>query len=347
MNEFKNILIVRTDRIGDVVLTVPAIRAIKEKFPDARVTVLLSPLTFDLLNGLDFIDEILVDDRQGPHKGLWGFLRLIRVIQQKKFDLAVIYHTKKRTNLACFWARIPYRLGYKNNKYGFLLNHPVEDVRHTGRKHEVQYCLDLLGQIGIQSDDLSLAIAREQNADRWITDFLKSKGIETSDKIIVLHPAASDPAKQWPKESFAELINELYQRKCTIKFIIIGTRENRHLARDIQNKTDVEILDSTGQFSMNQLVSLLARSALLISNDSGPVHIAAALGTPVVSIFTRNQPGINPQRWQPLGENKRVVSVPFNDQISFKKAREYDSRNMDSIPVGQVLEAVDSLFKLC
>jgi len=347
MNEFKNILIVRTDRIGDVVLTVPAIRAINEKFPDARLTVLLSPLTFDLLNGLSFIDEILVDDRRGPHKGLWGFLRLIRLLQQKKFDLAVIYHTKKRTNLACFWANIPYRLGYKNNKYGFLLNHPVEDVRHKGHKHEAQYCLDLLDNVGIQSNDLLLEISRDQSADRWITDFLKSKGIELSEELVVLHPAASDPAKQWPKENFSGLVNEMHRKKNSIKFIIIGTKENRHLARDIQNKSDAEILDTSGMFSINQLVSLLARAKILISNDSGPVHIAAALGTPVISIFTRNQPGINPQRWQPLGENKRVVSVPFNEQVSFKKARDYDPQNMHSIPVGQVLEAVDSLYKLC
>lgn len=347
MNDFKNILIVRTDRIGDVVLTVPAIRAIRKNFPDARLTVLLSPLTFDLLKGLDFIDEILVDDRRGPHKGLWGFLRLIRMLRQKKFDLAVIYHTKKRTNLACFWANIPYRLGYKNNKYGVLLNHPVEDIRHKGHKHEAQYCLDLLNNIGIQSNELFLEIRKDQNTDNWIIDFLRSKGIETSEELVVLHPAASDPTKQWPKENFAELVNEMHRKKNSIRYIIIGTKENRHLARDIQNKSDVEILDTTGMFLISQLVSLLARAKLLISNDSGPVHIAAALGTPVVSIFTRNQPGINPQRWQPLGEKNRVVSVPFNDQVSFKKAGEYDPQNMVSIPVGQVLEAVDSLFKLC
>ncbi|MGE0267710.1 MAG: glycosyltransferase family 9 protein [Candidatus Omnitrophota bacterium] len=347
MSDFKNILIVRTDRLGDVVLTVPAIRAIRKKFPDARLTVLLSPLTVDLLNGLSLIDEILVDDRKGPHKGVWGFLGLIRQLRQKKFDLAVIYHTKKRTNLACFFANIPCRLGYKNNKYGGLLNYPVEDVRFKGHKHEAQYCLDLLEKIGIQSNDLALEIARQESSNQWILDFLKSKGIETGEKIVVLHPSASDPAKQWPEGNFAQLINDMHRQKETLKFVIIGTKENRLLARGIQNKTDVEIVDTTGILTISQLVSLLARTAILISNDSGPVHMAAALGTPVISIFTRNQPGINPQRWQPLGENGRVVSVPFNDQISFKKAREYDPQTMDSITVSQVLEAVDSLFKLC
>ncbi|MBZ0166549.1 MAG: glycosyltransferase family 9 protein, partial [Candidatus Omnitrophica bacterium] len=145
MNTFHNILIVRTDRIGDVVLTTPAIRAVKNKFPQSRLTVLVSPLTYDLIHGLPWIDEIMVDDRAGLNKGIMGFCHLVHSMRYKKFDLAVVFHTKRRTNLACFLAGIPYRMGYKNNKYGFLLNHPVPDERHTGQKHESEYCLDLLG----------------------------------------------------------------------------------------------------------------------------------------------------------------------------------------------------------
>ncbi|MBP9854241.1 MAG: glycosyltransferase family 9 protein [Candidatus Omnitrophica bacterium] len=343
-NEFKNILIVRTDRIGDVVLTTPSIRAVKKHFPNARVTVLLSPATTDLLKGLDFIDEILVDDRKNLHRGWRGYLSLITMLRQKKFDLAVIYHTKRRTNLACFLANIPRRLGYKNNKYGFLLNNPAEDTRHEGLKHETQYCLDLLSKIGIQSNNSSCEVARHANSDQWIKDFLVSKGIQTSDHLIVLHLSASDPARQWPKENFANLISELSKKYSQSKFIIIGTKESQPLAADIQNMTKAEIIDTTGLITLSQMVSLLAQVQLLISNDSGPVHVAVALGTPVVSIFTRNQPGINPQRWQPLGKNSRFVSVPFNDQISFKKNRAYDPKTMGSITVGQVLEAVDSLY---
>ena len=98
---FKNILIVRTDRIGDVVLTTPAIKAIRQAYPGSRISVLVTPATFDLVNGNPYVDEILVDDRQGRHKGLFGFLRLVREIRLKQFDLAVIFHTKRRYNLAC------------------------------------------------------------------------------------------------------------------------------------------------------------------------------------------------------------------------------------------------------
>ena len=104
-----------------------------------------------------------------------------------------------------------------------------------------------------------------------------------------------------------------------------------------------------GKTTVGQLAGLLMGCSLLVSNDSGPIHVAAGVGTPVVSIFTRNQPGINPERWRPLGENTRVVSV-FPSQskgISFKKAQSKDIKYLELIPVKAVLEAVDSLFKLC
>ena len=94
--KFSNILIIRTDRIGDVVLTTPAIKAIYRSYPGSRICVLVTPATFDLVNGNPYVDEILVDDRQGRHKNLFGFLRLTREIRLKRFDLAVIYHTKRR-----------------------------------------------------------------------------------------------------------------------------------------------------------------------------------------------------------------------------------------------------------
>lgn len=346
MKEFKNILIVRTDRIGDVVLTTPAIRAVRQHFPSAKISVLIAPLTYELLNGLPFINEILIDDREGVNKSGKGFLKLVQLLKSKKFDLVINYHTKKRINLACYFARIPHRVGYKNKKFGALLNHPVEDRRHLGEKHEAEYCLDLLKEIGVESDDLTLEVAVNEESSRWMEDFFNLNNIKDNDQIVVIHPAASDPAKQWPKENFIEAMRVMSERKSNLKFLIIGTYTNRPIAQSIARGHPAAI-EMAGLISLGQLVSLLKRADLLISNDSGPVHIASAVGTAVVSIFTRNQPGINPQRWQPLGENSRIVSVKFDDQISFKKAQSYDPKTMEPVTVDAVLEAVDSLSKLC
>ena len=348
MNDYKNILIIRTDRIGDVVLTLPAINALREAYANAQISILVAPETRDLVNGNICLDEILIDDREGEHKGLGGFFKLVRSLRCKKFDCALILHTKKRTNLICFLTGIPVRIGYKNNKFGFLLNRPIEDVRHKGEKHEAQYCLDVLKEIGITSDNLDIDLTVNEDALRWVDQLCFEHHIAETDRVIAIHPGASDPAKRWPENRFVELIDHLSDDYKT-KIIIIGASNVTDIAGKIISCAKGNIMDLTDKTTTGQLAALLMRCNLLVSNDSGPVHIAAGVGTPVVSIFTRNQPGINPERWKPLGEHVRVVSVlpSQSSGISFKKAQTPDIKYLELIPTEAVLEAVDALFKLC
>ncbi len=166
--------------------------------------------------------------------------------------------------------------------------------------------------------------------------------------MIAIHPGASDPAKRWPENRFAELMDNLVERY-KAKIIMIGASGMTDIVGKITSSTKGKAIDLTGKTTIGQLTALLMRCDLLVSNDSGPVHIAAGVGTPVVSIFTRNQPGINPERWKPLGKQARTVSVlpSQNSGISFKKARTPDIKYLELIPTEAVLEAVDSLFKLC
>lgn len=355
MTDYKNILIVRTDRVGDVVLTTPAIRALRGAYPHSRISILVAPRTRDLVEGNPDLDEVLVDDRGKEHKGPFGFLKLVYCLRQKKFDLAIIFHTKKRTNLTCFLAGIPSRIGYKNNKLGFLLTHPLRDTRHEGKKHEVQYCLDVLQELGITAAthwDLYVPVKKE--AEQWVEQFCREHRISAQDRLIAIHAGASDPSRRWPEERFADLIDKLIE-DYSGKIVIIGTADIRKINREIISLAHHPVLDLTGMMTISQLVSLFKRCDLLISNDSGPVHIAAAVGTPVIAIFTRNQPGINPERWRPLAQNSKVISVPPTGDISFTKAQPIDTKfqhpqfvkGLELIPTQEVLESVDALFKLC
>ncbi len=353
MKNFKNILFVRTDRIGDVVLTTPTVKILREAYPQASISILVSPLTSDLVQGNPYLNEVIVDDRAKTHKGLLGFWRLVNLLRRRKFDLAIIFHTKKRTNLLCALAGIPYRTGYRNDKFGFLLTHPIVDTRHLGEKHEVEYCLDVLRSLEIPVDkffkDYDLFVPIKKESESWLKEFLLKNNISDQDILIAIHPAASDPAKQWPSKRFAELIDSLIERYHA-KIVLVGTSSTQPIVKEILNLTQASsnlIFDLSGLTTVSQLVSLLKRGNLLVSNDSGPVHIAAALGTPVVSIFTRNQPGINPERWKPLGSKSRVVCVPPNPKTSFKKAQPLSSEYSQLIQTQEVLEAVDSIFKLC
>jgi ADP-heptose:LPS heptosyltransferase len=227
-----------------------------------------------------------------------------------------------------------------------LINHPVVDDRRSGEKHEAQYCLDLLKEIGITSALDETFVPVHPESELWADQFLRQNGIDEDEMLVALHFGASDPSKCWPEESFVQLIEQLIE-KYSCKIVIIGAKNMRSTARKIVGLTYGPIFDVTGMTTVSQLVSLLGRSSLLISNDSGPVHIAAALQTPVVSIFTRNQPGINPERWKPLGLNSTYVAVQENLSPSFKKAGETDVKNLEVITPQAVLEAVDDVFKLC
>ncbi|MDP8212036.1 MAG: lipopolysaccharide heptosyltransferase II [Candidatus Zapsychrus exili] len=346
MEEYKNILIVRTDRLGDVVLTTPSIKALRNAYPKAQISIIVASATRELLEANPYLDEIIVDDRKGINNGFVGFLRLVDFVRKKKFDLAILFHTKRRTNLLCFLAGIKNRIGYKNNKFGFLLTKPINDERHYGKKHEAEYCLDVLKHIGLESKDLDMHVSVKKESEQWMYSFLHQNKISDDDCFICIHPGASDPAKRWPKNNFAELIDELV-KKYNSKIVIVGSSDVRPIAKEILSSINSSILDLSGKTTVGELASLLMRADLLISNDSGPVHLAAALNTPVISIFTRNQPGINPERWKPLGDKSIIVSVkPHKPRNIFQKSQKIDSKDLELIATNEILEAVDSVFKL-
>jgi len=312
---FKNILIVRTDRIGDVVLTTPAVKALRQAYPGSRISILATPVTYDLVFGNPYVDEVLVDDRQGVHRGLGGFLRMVRELRSQRFDLAIIFHTKRRYNLACYAAGIPCRLGYKNNKFGSLLSLPLKDARHLGEKHEAEYCLDVLKAIGIEHNDLDLFVPTQKAAEAWVIEWMGGQGLSPNGYIVV-HPGASDPAKCWPIADFILLIDRLIERY-SLKVVLVGSAQTVPMAAEVLQRArqSPEILDLTGKTSLAQMVSLLRRARLLISNDSGPVHVAAGVGISVISLFLRDQPGINAGRWKPLGPKSFILSntpAPFS-----------------------------------
>ena len=333
----RNILVVRADRMGDVVLTIPAIRALKRAFPGARVSVWLDASTKPLVDGIPFIDEILAEDKDS---GWWGYLSFVFMLRRRKFDLAVVYNTKRRTNMACALAGIPHRLGYKNEKYGGLLTHPVHDRRHLGEKHEAEYCLDLLGEIGVHTQDLTLEIARNNDAESWADDLVAREFQKTP--FVAIHASASCSTRFWPTGSYVKLIDRLAGGG--MRIMLVGGAEAQGAAKEIGAAVRSPVLDMTGKTSLSQLVSLLRRARALVSNDSGPVHVAAGVGTPVVSIFLRSQPGINPDRWKPLGPKSRVVVPPRGKEIVVDRHSHVISGSFDAITPEQVFSSVQEIL---
>lgn len=334
-----NILVIRTDRIGEVLLNIPAIRALKQSF-NSSLSALVNPAVKELLVNTPEIDQILTFNEEDWNKGILAKLQLLRQLRQMKFDLAVILNPAKRFHILTYLAGIPLRLGY-SRKWGFLLTHKIEDKKYLGRKHEVEYNLDLVRLIGADTEDLQISIKVEPGDIQFVEDLLKRHRLEDKDLIVAIHPYSSNPAKCWPKENFAYVADELTTR-FSAKVAAIGGVEERGQAFKFISQTKHPPINLFGKLSLRQLAVFFQKCALLISNDSGPVHIAAAMGTPTLVIFGRNIPGVSPKRWGPWGNGHIVLHKDPGCNPCLDRDCPYGFKCLTAITPEEVLQAVET-----
>ena len=298
----RRILITRTDRMGDVILSTPAIKAVRDKYPDAYIAFCVQPSCVEIVDKNPYLNEIISYDKKGKYRNIIGILRFILKLRRKKIDTVFILHPTARMNLSCFLAGIPRRVGY-NKKMGYLLTDKIPHTKQEGQKHELEYTLDVLRYAGIEAEDKRLYMSLHKNTERQVEEVFGKYNIEGSHKIISIHPDASCPSKKWPYDYFMETALYL-QKKFNAKIIILGEKKNN---KDICNVDELKAVDLRGKTSVSQLAGILSKSVLLISNDSGPVHAAVSVGTPVIAIFGRKDPGLSSKRWGPLGKMDIVL----------------------------------------
>lgn len=314
-DNIKKIVILRTDRIGEVLLTTPLIEALKEKFPQAQISFVTSPYARDIISDrADLKNIILFDTIKEPP--LLEAFSLAGILRKHKFDLAVIVNPHKVLHLGCFLAGIKYRIGF-DRKWSFLLTHKIEDKKSEGRMHEVEYNLELLKTIGIEKKEIAPSIPVTDESASYIESLLKKFG---ADRVIVIHPGSSNPDKRWPAKNFRELIRKLSaDGKVTM---VVGDSSEKVLCHDITSGISDNVHNFCAIFSLKQLTALLKRADMLITNDNGPMHIAAAVGTKVIAIFGRDIPGVGPKRWGPYGKGHIVFHKDIIQNITVDEVYE-------------------------
>lgn len=344
-DNFKRILIIRTDRIGDVLLSTPVIKALRNKFPQAYISMIVAPHAKDIVEGNPYLDEVIIYDKDGKHRSWWRTFKFASRLNKKKFDLAMILHPTNRVHLLTYLAAIPQRIGY-NRKLGFLLTHQQKHLKQEGLKHEAEYNLDLLSEIGVTGDAHDLFMPIKQDSEQYVQELFRKEGISPTDKILAINPGASCPSKIWPTERFAQVVEKLASIY-NLKIIILSGSKETYLANKIVLYYGIKgkIINLAGKTSISQMASILKRCTLFISNDSGPVHIASALGTPVISIFGRKQPGLSPQRWSPLGKFDKYLhkDVGCIQCLAHNCRKEFAC--LKAISVEDVISAADSILK--
>jgi len=378
---YKRILIIRTDRIGDVLLSTPVIKAVKDFYPNSFISVMVQPYAKEIIEGNPYVDELIIYDKFGKHRRILSSIKFALELKKKKFDLAIILHPTNRVNLISFFAGITARVGY-NKKMGFLLTKKLVDKKHLGEKHEMEYSLDVIRALGIEPEDKTLFMPRrpdvivgsrgsdprrgvgtlktekpqpfnrgaslfmpiKQESEIWAEEVLKKNNIKDSDNLVAIHPGASCPSKIWPQENFSELANRLIE-EYGFKIIVISGPREKDLAEKVIGKIKYPVIDLAGETTVSKLASILKRCRLFISNDSGPVHISTAVGTPVISIFGRNQAGLSPLRWGPLGEKDRYLHKDVGCVTCLAHNCKKEFICLKAIKVEDVLEAVTSILK--
>ncbi|MDD5116130.1 MAG: lipopolysaccharide heptosyltransferase II [Candidatus Omnitrophica bacterium] len=339
---FRRILIVRTDRIGDVLLSTPVIKALRQKYPQAYISMLVSPYARDIVEGNPYLDEVIIYDKDGKHRSWVRSLKFAGYLRKKRFDLAVILHPANRVHILTFLAGIPRRLGY-DRKFGFLNNLKRAHTKQQGLMHEAEYNLDLLKELGVEGDARELFIPIRPESEKWVDEFFAACGIKKTDRLLAVNPGASCPSKIWPQDNFAHVAGILARRH-NFKVLILSGPKDTTLAGLVARKIGAQAINLSGKTSVSNLASVLKRCSLFISNDSGPVHIASSLGVPVISIFGRNQPGLSPRRWGPIGKRDAYLhkDVGCIQCLAHNCRKEFAC--LKAISVEDVLSAAESIL---
>lgn len=334
----KRFLVIRTDRIGDVVLSTPVLTAIKHSFSDAFTAMLVRPYTRDIVSGHPDLDLILEDDNRGCHKGLSGMFALAKEIRKYKFDIVLILHPTLRLALLCWLARIPLRVGTSYRLYALLFNRKVFHHRKTSNRHELDLNLDLTRAIDADLINPKLTLFVTKTEINKIVDRLKDGGLKPNDPYIVIHPGSGGSAMDWPLQKFGELaqriINEL-----KYPVILTGNKAEKSIVDQVVNAAHEDLIRFDGELSIKELAALLKMAKLLITNSTGPLHMAVALETEVVGLYCPIHP-CAPERWGPYGRPDSVLIPQVADCRKCNSAKCQHYNCMELISVQQVFDKV-------
>ncbi|MEW6102623.1 MAG: glycosyltransferase family 9 protein [bacterium] len=318
------ILIVRNDGIGDIILTLPAISGIRRLYPDASISILVSPYTKDILWNNKDIDEIIVDDK--------GIFETSKMLFKTKFDIAFIFYPNLRNAFISFLAGIPERIGTGYKPCGILFN--KRRYIHRRDIHESNWCLKLVNsqqtvvhspKIFVKDEDLKYA---------------KSLISEIPEPIIGIHPGCKGSALNWTSERYTKLIEKIEERYKT-RPIITGGMNDKQVIDRIIRETKANPLNLYGKTNLGELIALISLFSIFIGPSTGPLHIASCLGVKTIGLFPLIS-SQSPKKWHPLGENYYLLTPDIickEKRCKGLKCKEYNC--MERIKEEDILEKIE------
>ena len=321
----RNILIIDFGQLGDVVLSLPALRAIRKKFPHARITVAVGKPGAEVITLSGYADETFVVDRVALRDGFkpLSILRVFHIVgdvRRKKFDFVIDLHSLSETNLLGFLSGAPKRLYSRRpgRSLDYLANfkpRPPVETDHK-KRHLIDRYLDVLIPLEIEKAERIPALKTLATDDAKVSRLLHKAKADAGAPLVGLFPGAGHPSRRWALAQFASLADFLI-RNDQLKVVVFLGPEERVLIKEVRQQfpPSVIILD---QLTIPQLAAAQARLAAFVSNDTGPMHIASAVGTPVVLLLDKRAP----KSYLPLGERHRIIYSSVIDDITVEEVYE-------------------------
>ncbi len=333
-----HILVARTDKVGDLLLSLPTLQALKEAFPRARLTVLANPYAREIVQGHPAVDAVeLLQPGENP-------LHLAGRFRGLNPDVFIALYPRPSQALAAWLAGIPTRIGTAYRWYSLFYNRRVKVHRSACDRHEVEYNLDLARALGVggTAGKIHFPLADAERA--FARDLLREKGLAPGVPYVAVHPGHRGSALNWRPDRYAQLIDRLCRRK-GLKVVITGGPEETDLVSRVTTHLsgltpDQKPILLIGECTLRQLAAVYEGAACFLSGSTGTMHLAAAVGTPTVSLFCPI-PETTPVRWGPWG-NQATVLMPRDLQCpdcQTGRCREHDP--MEAVTVEEVLRAME------
>ena len=353
IDHFRRILLIQISAIGDVILLTPALRAIRKQFPHARLTMVTSPINQQLLQNCPYIDEILTfrpdshRDASSPSR----FVAFVHSLRERQFDLAIDFeHWPRLTALLAYLSGAPRRIGFRTSgqhrHYVF-----TDTVEHMRGKHELLSFLEIAKLLDCDTENTELEVWPCVEDFNWVEQFLKEHGIKNNIPLVGIHPDAgrTEPRRRWTEEGYQQVADAL-SKKYDAQIILTGAPSEIELSKQIASMMHAKAIIASGKTNINQLAALFSRCQFVLCGNCGPMHLAAAVKTPVVALHGPT----NPAQWGPWGEKHIIICSDMSCSPCLNLGFEYGcealpdgtSRCMRMISVERVLSVCERQFNL-
>jgi heptosyltransferase-2 len=336
-HKIKRIVVRAPTWVGDAVMSLPALHELRRIFPDAHLAVAAPPGTADIFLDSDLVNDVLVQARGGllstfSQTGEW---------RQRQFDLAVIFQNSFGSAAVASLARVPTRIGYATERRGFLLTHPLTVPEWKDQKHESLYYLNivaelarlLLGTSTVNTTEPQFALRVSEERKKGARQLLHDRGADLSKPIALLCPGSiNSRAKRWPPERYAALADRLAQAGMAVA--LIGSPGELSVSEEVAVHATSSPLMLTGKTTVAEAVAIISIAGVLITNDTGPAHIGAALKTRTIVIFGPT----NPLTTYPMSPNAEIIRHPPDCAPCMLRDCPIDHRCMTAISPEEVFE---------